>query len=498
MLFAILCLFAMTQCQEYDVIVVGSGLAGLGAGKYFHDNNVSKFLILEANDYIGGRVKNIHWYNQTIPLGAGWLHVVDEDHELYKKHLQYNMSLYTDTYWLNKVEFRNGNDGSIIPSEEVGKVNSRIVAAQDKMDELVEQRVENGQGTIDLKSGLRWGGFKAKTPLENAIEYFRYEFENGIEPDVIDAVGYGYSALNENVHERIVNDPRGYGFPVFEESKPYQSKIKLNKTATKITMHSKNNITIECKDGTSYTTKNVLVTVSTGVLQSGNIEFSPTLPEWKTGGLNMAPMCHYCKIFLRFNTVFWDDSKSYVMLATERKGHFVHWENMNADGLFPGSKILLATLTGDICRESYTFTDNEIIEQAYQVLKKVYPNATRPIEMKRNDFSINPNFLGSYSYQIAGINENDYKAMDHPVQQSIYFAGEAYQRWEFGYAHGAYDSGLGAAKNITNCMRDKDKCATDSPKFDYPNQQTPSHAVRITMSLEMLSVVFAIMFFKLL
>ena len=67
---------------------------------------MSKFLILEANDYVGGRVKNIDWNNLTIPLGAGWLHVVDEDHELYKKHLQYNMSLYTDTYWLNKVEFR--------------------------------------------------------------------------------------------------------------------------------------------------------------------------------------------------------------------------------------------------------------------------------------------------------------------------------------------------------------------------------------------------------
>ena len=75
--------------------------------------------------------------------------------------------------------------------------------------------------------------------------------------------------------------------------------------------------------------------------------------------------------------------------------------------------------------------------------------------------------------------------MDHPIKQSIYFAGEAYQRWEFGYSHGAYDSGWGAAKNITNCMRDEEKCAADSPKFDYPNQQKPSSAMRMVLGMEM-------------
>ena len=61
------------------------------------------------------------------------------------------------------------------------------------MDDLVDGRITNGRGSIDLKSGLRWGGFTAKTPLQNAMEFWTFDFENGIEPDVIDAVAYGYT-----------------------------------------------------------------------------------------------------------------------------------------------------------------------------------------------------------------------------------------------------------------------------------------------------------------
>ena len=83
--------------------------------------------------------------------------------------------------------------------------------------------------------------------------------------------------------------------------------------------------------------------------------------------------------------------------------------------------------------------------------------------MVRNDFINGPNFQGAYSYQVPGIREADYRAMEHPVQQSIYFAGEAYNRWNYGSAPEAYMSGVNAAKNITNCMVDASSCLGDTP-----------------------------------
>uniref|UniRef100_A0A7M5X5A8 Uncharacterized protein n=2 Tax=Clytia hemisphaerica TaxID=252671 RepID=A0A7M5X5A8_9CNID len=100
----------------------------------------------------------------------------------------------------------NGTDGSVIPSSEVTKINDRAVIAQARMDALVEKRVNNGKGTVDVKTGLRWGGWISKTPLENAVEYFRYDFESGMKPDVVDAMIYGSTDIDEIAHERIVTD----------------------------------------------------------------------------------------------------------------------------------------------------------------------------------------------------------------------------------------------------------------------------------------------------
>ena len=77
----------------------------LAAGKHFHEKNVN-FLILEANDYIGGRVKNIEWNGISIPLGAGWFHGVDENPLLVEKAKKFNLSSYKDSYKSDNIVFR--------------------------------------------------------------------------------------------------------------------------------------------------------------------------------------------------------------------------------------------------------------------------------------------------------------------------------------------------------------------------------------------------------
>jgi hypothetical protein len=52
----------------YDYIVIGAGIAGL---TYAYRNKSNNFIILEKNDYIGGRIKNIKWNDSFISLGGG-------------------------------------------------------------------------------------------------------------------------------------------------------------------------------------------------------------------------------------------------------------------------------------------------------------------------------------------------------------------------------------------------------------------------------------------
>lgn len=52
----------------YDYVVIGAGIAGL---TYSFRNKSNNFVILEKNDYVGGRIKNIKWNNSFISLGGG-------------------------------------------------------------------------------------------------------------------------------------------------------------------------------------------------------------------------------------------------------------------------------------------------------------------------------------------------------------------------------------------------------------------------------------------
>ena len=58
--------------MEYDYIIIGAGISGLYTGYLIKKNNPnSKILILESNNYIGGRMGIDTFYSTRITTGAG-------------------------------------------------------------------------------------------------------------------------------------------------------------------------------------------------------------------------------------------------------------------------------------------------------------------------------------------------------------------------------------------------------------------------------------------
>ena len=50
-----LSIYASSGMQQYDAVIVGAGWAGISAAKALLEDGVENILVLEANDYIGGR-----------------------------------------------------------------------------------------------------------------------------------------------------------------------------------------------------------------------------------------------------------------------------------------------------------------------------------------------------------------------------------------------------------------------------------------------------------
>ena len=52
-----------------DVLIIGAGWAGLGAGRYLHDKGIRNFKILEARNYVGGRSRTVAFRDDDVTYG---------------------------------------------------------------------------------------------------------------------------------------------------------------------------------------------------------------------------------------------------------------------------------------------------------------------------------------------------------------------------------------------------------------------------------------------
>lgn len=77
--------------EQYDVVIIGAGWSGLKAAQTLISNGASNILVLEANEYVGGRSKSVNadgsintgvgnYSNVPLDLGSEWMYL-GTDHE---------------------------------------------------------------------------------------------------------------------------------------------------------------------------------------------------------------------------------------------------------------------------------------------------------------------------------------------------------------------------------------------------------------------------------
>ena len=190
---------------------------------------------------------------------------------------------------------------------------------------------------------------------------------------------FSFSSIYFSGQDALVTDPRGYIYPLLQEIKPFREKFILNTEVNSVTKTNNNKYLVNTNRGT-YKAQHVIVSFSSGVLLAEKVKFQPKLPTWKMDALKMVPMGHYCKYFFKFPYQFWENT-TVIILANERRGHYIHWQNLNQKHFHPGSNILVATLTGETCRLKDVVDDETVVREAMEVIRKQkdYSDAPNPI-----------------------------------------------------------------------------------------------------------------------
>ncbi|NP_001313211.1 polyamine oxidase 1 [Nicotiana tabacum] len=449
----------MATPRRCSVVIVGAGISGLTAAKVLSENGVDDVMILEASDKIGGRIRKEEFGGVTVELGAGWIAGVGgkQSNPVWELALQSNLRTCFSDY-------SNARYNIYDPS---GKIFPSGIAADSykKAVDSAIQKLRSQEGNNNHESFAETTS-TPKTPIELAIDFILHDFEMAEVEPISTYVDFGE-------REFLVADERGYehllykmaeNFLFTSEGKITDSRLELN-TVVREVQHSRNGVLVSTEDGSLYEANYVILSVSIGVLQSDLISFTPPLPRWKMEAIRNLDVMVYTKIFLKFPYKFWpcEPEKEFFIYAHERRGYYTFWQHM--ENAYPGSNILVVTLTNGESKRVESQSDQETLREAMQVLRNMFgpdiPDATDILVPRwwNNRFQ-----RGSYSNYPIYVNHQLVHDIKEPVGR-IFFTGEHTSEKFSGYVHGGYLSGIDTTNALLEEMRKDDGRKNESQAF---------------------------------
>ncbi|KAF5630336.1 n1-acetylpolyamine oxidase [Fusarium sp. NRRL 52700] len=457
------------SCTKTKVAILGAGVAGIAAAQNLTKAGIDQFIIVEHNDYIGGRMRKQSFGKKadgqpyTIEFGANWVEGIGSEatHEnpIWQLAKKYDLKSHESDYENYLTFDHKGQTNWSSTIKDLEEIYSKAEAESGRL------LLGNLQDT-SVRAAIRSAGWRPdKDDMHaQAADWWKWDFESAWTPDesglIFGVAGgnatFGYFSDVSN----LVVDQRGFSTIIQEEAKTFlkdgDARLRLKTTVEGI-KYGKDGVTITTDKGDCIQADYAICTFSLGVLQSNTTEFSPPLPDWKQSAIDQFAMGTYTKIFMQFEEAFWDNQTQFFLYADPlERGRYPLFQSLNPEGFAPGSNILFGTVTGQQAWRVERQTNNETMEQILDVLRLMFPdkNVTTPTAFTYPRWSTEPWAYGSYSNWPVGMTLEKHQNMRANVQR-LWFAGEANSAEFFGFLHGAYTEGRDIANKIGNILNGK-------------------------------------------
>jgi polyamine oxidase len=485
--------------SPHSVIVIGAGSAAVRLAHVLLTESTFpvQVTLLEANDYVGGRVKHRDFEGHVVELGANWISGTDVAFKNPIWKLAQDIQLRgtpSDREDPEKMQVMDcsGKEGAVITEqylEQVKRFDTAYAKALEKVGST-DSTIAFDQD-VDVRSLLEECGWTHKSKLSNierAVEH------NVLEVWVVEDLNKlsaahdmkpGANDVDLGGDELFVEDPRGFrsifNAMVKELEDSDAATILLEKEvqcveycpgATKVI--AKN---LKTGEMVEYCADTVVTTVSLGVLQSRCIDFRPPLPKWKIDAFNEIGMFNFGKVYAKFQKGLWPNDKEYVLFVSEgeeKRGYYPLWMRYRYTK-DDEHDFFMCYLGGAQIRRVEQLSDEQIKDELEELLSKTFgpSEKCRPVAVAKTDWSTNPRFRGSYSYFPKGafggsVTEEDLRrplnglddgaateSMSATIRPpTLYFAGEAFDDTFNGWVQGGYLSGERTARAILQELRD--------------------------------------------
>ncbi|KAI4307718.1 hypothetical protein L6164_030875 [Bauhinia variegata] len=442
------------QCRPPpSVIVIGAGISGIAAARILHDASF-KVTVLESRDRLGGRIHTDYSFGCPVDMGASWLHGVCNENPLAPLIRNLGLQLYR-TSGDNSVLYDHdlesymlfGIDGHQVPQQtviEVGETFKRILAKTEKVrdehpdDMSVLQAISI---VLDRHPELRQQGL-----AHEVLQWYicRMEAWFAADADMISLKTWDQEKVLSGGHGLMVQ-----GYDPIIKALAKDIDVRLNHRVTKISS-GYNEVIVTVEDGRNFVANAAIITVPLGILKANLMEFIPKLPDWKVEAISDLGVGNENKIALRFDRVFWPNVELLGIVAptTYACGYFLNLHKAT------GHPILVYMAAGRFAYDLERLSNESAAKFVMLQLKKMFPDASEPVQYLVSRWGTDPDSLGCYSYDLVGKPTDVYDKLRAPLG-NLFFGGEAVSVDHQGSVHGAYSAGVMAAENCERYLLQK-------------------------------------------
>lgn len=422
------------RAESGRVIVIGAGMAGLGAAATLAQAGLS-VTVIEARDRIGGRVWTSRlWPGMPLDMGASWIHGVTGNPLTALAKAARAPVAGTD---FERSAAYDAQGRNVDPRAWLDAAERLVASARDRVENFdrdlsLKAAVEGSPGWARLSPTDRIGVRQAiNTTIEHeyAGDWDRlsaWHFDDGDEFDGPDVVfPTGYDALASHLASGL--------------------DIRLNEVVTALSPEGEG-VRVDTMRG-QYRADAAIVTLPLGVLKAGGVRFAEPLARARQAAIGGLEMGLLNKCWLRFDSPFWPADLDWIEHFGPEPGLWAEWVSLMRAAAMP---VLVGFNAAEAAAQVEQLDDRATVASAMATLRGMFGSAIPdPIGAQISRWGRDPYARGSYSFLAVGTRAKTRRALAGTDWNGrLVFAGEATSADHPATVHGAYMSGLAAAQEI--------------------------------------------------
>jgi monoamine oxidase len=418
-----------------SVAVIGAGAAGLYAADILRSKGI-KVTVLEASAILGGRIKS------------------------FRSTTQPSSSLFFDPTNPSIADFPLELGGDVVYGSNSiwGSIMSDLVVSTYDLSGSTNQFILDN----NAQSGATWGADADYNAVQNFIAGLPNYSGSGV--SVQDASGvstrgqallnseagnfYGSSsqtidagALGQGLKLHGMEVPKPDGKQLILKANLMQDVLasRFSQVASEVTFntpiqsidYSGSVVVMTTKSGQQIQADKVIVTIPISILKNGGITFNPGLPAAMASSMSRIGMDDCVRVLLDFKKNFWGVDTGFIWGGTTVPQYFNGGVGRSQNystlcmNIFGSQAAELSAMGPDMVTPILSELDAVYAGQASEYILRNLNTDAMPALYTIQDWSKEEFIQGGISYPMVGATNNDRVAIGQPINNMVFFAGEA-------------------------------------------------------------------------